>query len=199
VIYCLTDPDGRFHQGEILSNVKQGQIDPDSIGADSPPVLDFVVHPIVVVLTQDCDLASDYQARFMPDGSGIEIACVTLCPAQEAKVLRDERDEINSRTWAGFQRNMNERYHYLAGVPAGLDAAERGTPALALDFKRFLTLPTAELYKRVQVGEAKRRSRLAPPYREHLSTRFFYYHYRIALPKQHHESDAESGDEKGSG
>jgi hypothetical protein len=40
-----------------------------------------------------------------------------------------------------------------------------------MDFKRYFSLPTEEVYYRID-SEAKRRCRLVSPYAEHLSTRF---------------------------
>jgi hypothetical protein len=46
-------------------------------------------------------------------------------------------------------------------------------------------IPTDEVLRRLEIGELKRRACLEPPYREHLTTRFFYYHFRVALPEDH--------------
>ena len=52
-------------------------------------------------------------------------------------------------------------------MPPSLDREGAGVPELALDFNRFFTMPT-----------------------EHLTTRFFAYQARLALPEQHESPDA---------
>ena len=54
-----------------------------------------------------------------------------------------------------------------AAVPPSLDREGAGVPELALDFNRFFAMPT-----------------------EHLTTRFFAYQARLALPEQHESPDA---------
>ena len=65
------------------------------------------------------------------------------------------------------------------------DSQNIGLPELGIDFKRHFTIPTDEMYKRLQIGEAKIRCMLMSPYLEHLSCRFAYFLSRIALPAEH--------------
>ncbi len=81
--------------------------------------------------------------------------------------------------------NKDERFQYIRAVDASCDAVREGTPGLVLDFKRYFSIPTDEVLRRLELGELKRRAYLEPPYREHLATRFCYYHFRVALPEDH--------------
>jgi hypothetical protein len=81
--------------------------------------------------------------------------------------------------------NKHERYHFLQLVEPSCDAQGTGLVELGIDFKRYFTLPTEEVYKRVEIGSAKRRCVLESPYLEHFSTRFAYYLSRVALPQDH--------------
>jgi len=65
--------------------------------------------------------------------------------------------------------------------PSPTDGALR-QPELGIDFKRYFTLPTAEVYYQIQ-RQAARRCCLRSPYLEHLSTRFHAYQQRLALPE----------------
>jgi hypothetical protein len=56
---------------------------------------------------------------------------------------------------------------------------------MAIDFKRYFTLPTDELYLRVERQETRRRCGLKSPYLEHLSARFSCFLSRVALPEDH--------------
>ena len=53
-------------------------------------------------------------------------------------------------------------------------AIGEGMPELGIDFKRYFTIPTDEVYFRIR-AEAQRRSRLRSPYLEHLSNRFYSF------------------------
>jgi hypothetical protein len=60
-----------------------------------------------------------------------------------------------------------------------------GLSELAIDFKKYFTLPIEELYRRIEIGEAQRRCVLVSPYMEHVCNRFSYFLSRIALPFDH--------------
>ena len=70
-------------------------------------------------------------------------------------------------------------------VPKTLDQRGEGLPELGMEFKRYFSLPTAEVYHRIQIGQAKRRCFLLSPYLEHFCTRFHYFNNRIALPEEY--------------
>ena len=55
---------------------------------------------------------------------------------------------------------------------------------MGVDFKTVFALQTELLYEQI-LHQAKRRSRLVSPYMEHLASRFFAFHGRIAIPFPH--------------
>ena len=69
-------------------------------------------------------------------------------------------------------------------MSASEDALRQGLPELGVDFKRFFTIPTDELYVPITSG-AQRRCHLNSPYLEHLTTQFSGFLSRVALPKPH--------------
>ncbi len=87
--------------------------------------------------------------------------------------------------WKRVRNNKDERYHFLERAPADCDAQGEGIQELGIDFKRYFTLPTDEVYRWIEMGVIKRRSTLRTPYAEHLSSRFAYFLSRIALPHDH--------------
>src|SRR6185312_5761394 len=95
------------------------------------------------------------------------------------------KGNVDKRTWDRILINKDERYHFLQNIRQCEDAAGQGISALGIDFKRYLTIATDELYRRVELGECQRRARLQTPYAEHLSARFCYYQSRVALPRDH--------------
>lgn len=185
MFYRPSPQSGPLFQGEIVANLIQARLDVASIGPDLPAVVNLATHPYAVVLTQDCDLESDFMLRTNKRLTGSLIPEILFCEVAEAEGFKSGAD-IKSDIWRRVRANKDERYHYLRGVAAEVDAAGQGTPDLALDFKRCFSIPTDEVLRRLEIRELKRRACLEPPYREHLTTRFFYYHFRVALPEDHY-------------
>lgn len=184
MFYRASPPAGPLFQGEIVANLIQARLDAASVGPDLSPVVNLITHPYAVVMTQDCDLESDFMLRTHRRSTGSLIPAILFCEVADADAFRSGAD-IKSDIWRRVRENKDERYHYLRGITADEDFARQGTPDLALDFKRYFSIPTDEVARRLEVGELKRRACLVSPYREHLATRFFYYHFRVALPEDH--------------
>jgi hypothetical protein len=188
LVYAASEPNAPLRQGEIFTGLSVAALAVESIGTDAPEV-DTVVHPYAIVLSQACDLEQDATAR--KPGSGDDVAAeyrrlpyVLFAQAVTAEDLR-ARMALGSQFWKNVCQNKNERYHYLEAVPAEDDGDRGGLPALGVDFKRYLAVPTPEVYARLRLGEATRRCVLNSPYLEHLATRFCYYQFRVALPRDH--------------
>jgi hypothetical protein len=130
------------------------------------------------VLAQDCDLLRDYEASQAGKISPLNgVLIYELEPSVEAK------KHLLGVSWQPVTQNINERFHFLAAVPAACDALNLGLPDLLLDFRRYFTLPPKEIYRQCSPdGGALRRCRLQTPYREHLQNRAAFYFQRIALP-----------------
>ncbi|MEQ1883458.1 MAG: hypothetical protein ABL967_00225 [Bryobacteraceae bacterium] len=141
------------------------------------------VHPLGIVVTQDCDLVWDFQARQSgdPKQQNKQLPNVLLCELWEAERLRGKQ-AIASDIWKRIRQNQDERYHYLQDCSVTNDLLGNGFPTLAIDFKRVFSIPTEELYFRIQSGQTRRRSVLTIPFLQDLSNRFAYYHLRVALP-----------------
>jgi hypothetical protein len=153
------------------------------VAAGAHQVVQLVTHPLAIVMSQDCDLDWDFGARRAGAAPAKQMPSVLFCEAIEAAVLRHSTD-INSAIWSRIKINKDERYQFLQRVMPDEDALGEGLPELALDFKRYFTIPTDEVYQRLDF-QAKRRCRLVSPYLEHLSSRFFAYQARVALPAEH--------------
>ncbi len=175
---------GPLRQGEILSDLIETRL--VSVGKGQAPQVDLVTHPFALILSQDCDLDLDFQARNSPETISHPVdkllPSVLFCEATTATDLRSHLSD--SQLWRQITQNKNERYQYLRGVAAEVDALMTGTPDLGADFKRYFAISTEHVYLQLQ-GPAKRRSRLQSPYLEHLSSRFAYYLSRVALPEEH--------------
>lgn len=182
-VYISSSSEGALRQGEILTNLTQTRLAIESI-EQTEPIINSVKHPFALILTQDCDLDWDYRAR---NGSAAReklIPNVLLCEMTTAENLKG-RTDINENLWRRIKINKDERYQFLQKVEPAQDALGEGLPELGIDFKRYFAVPADELYKWLLIGETKRRCRLASPYLEHLSTRFCYFQFRVALPSEH--------------
>jgi hypothetical protein len=143
-----------------------------------------MLHPFAVVMTQDCDLEQDFRARDGQNKSDKRIPNVLFCQIITAEELRGGVG-ITSDIWKRIRNNKDERYQFLQVVARGEDSHDEGLPELGVDFKRYFTMPTDEVYRRIARGEAQRRCFLNSPYLEHFSSRFAYFLSRIALPSDH--------------
>jgi hypothetical protein len=139
-------------------------------------------HPLAIVMSQDCDLVQDHLAR---DGKAKEdktIPNVLFCEVVTAVALKGNVDD---RQWKSIKINDNKRFQFLQRIEPINDALSTGLSEMGIDFKRYFTMPTDEVYLRIKLGEAKRRSVLVSPYLEHLSSRFAFFLSRVALEEDH--------------
>lgn len=181
-IYERSPAEGPLQQGEVLSLLVQQFLDIYKLKND-----EFVVnetrHDFVIVVSQSCDLQWDYEARQAAKKADNQLPQVMLCEAHQAVAVK-ARDGMNSKLWDPIKKNKDERYHFFEEVPAHEDAVGEGIPELVVDFKRYFSISTEELYWKL-THQAQRRTRLKVPYLEHFATRFFQYQSRIATPRQH--------------
>jgi hypothetical protein len=175
----------------VISSLREIYLSLEGEFSETNPKVVFRDHPLAIVLSQDCDLEQDYSTRNRTRPAiGISdlnnlLSSIIFCEVIKASDLRDTGPDMDSKTWKRVKFNKDERYHFLAEVPASADLQGEGLPCLALDFKKYFTIPTDVVYWQVGLG-AKRRCFLVPPYAGHLSARFFSYQSRIALPLDHH-------------
>lgn len=196
-IYEIVPDDSPLRQGEILTNVTQIIIDLKSISDELKSVTP-IIHPIAIVVSQDCDLDWDFKAKLTVNQenknfNNKDLPNILICMAITAQELRDrDKDlpkdvtkEINSTSWNEIKKNKHERYYFLQQILKSEDKLRLGLPELGIDFKRYFTVPSPEIYERIKLGEIQRRSKLKTPYLEHFASRFYYFQSRIALPSEH--------------
>ena len=188
-VYAPAPAGGRLWQGEILSNVIEIRRAPEELGLEQPTEVERLVHPYALVMTPDCDLEQDFNAR--QDASAPEsrlVPHVLLCEVREAEELRGSR-ALTSKLWTRVRQNQDERYQYLHRVSPAEDMVGEGLPVLALDFKRILTLPTDELY--AQIGPVVgRRALLVDRYLFEVMQRFYSFQSRVGVPVPHDVLDS---------
>jgi hypothetical protein len=141
--------------------------------------------PYVVVLTQDCDLEQDENARKeVPKRNDDKfLQSVLLCPAYQSTKVKlgthlSEMGRImqpyGKDLWRPIEQNTSPRYHMLA------EALDFQLPELVLDFKQYFTSPREFFCARYKGHYV---TSLGPLTREFLSQRFAYYLSRIGLPE----------------
>ena len=176
-----------LRQTEILTDVIQRRSSYRSLGAETPE-MENVLHPYAVIVTQDCDLTQDFKARFgnaeQLNSTDKLIPNVLLAEAVSVAELIANLPIKGKDIRKRVCQNKAERYHVFQKVEAADDTLRSGLPPLGIDFKRYFTVPTDELYSQVN-SSAKRRCHLNSPYLEHFGKRFADFLSRVALPKDH--------------
>jgi hypothetical protein len=173
----------RLFQGEVLCGLPQIRQKLETINPDfGDSGLEKVDHDYAIVISQECDLENDYRCRLKKTGNQI-LDNVLFCPAYTIEDLKTRAS--SGSDWKRIQGNNDRRYHCIECAPAASDCLGLGLPAIGIDFKRYFTVPTAEVYKRIEIGQIKRRCHLICPYAEQLLLRFCNFHSRIGLVEDH--------------
>ena len=141
--------------------------------------------PLVLVLTQDCDLAQDSQSKSKSEESKDDdkrLLSVLVAPLYNAEHIFDgnhleslsmKMQRIDSKRKHVLKGNQTPRYHYLE-FPEGLPIVPQ-----VIDFKHYLSLSLPYLEKLASTNFVCQVSEL---YREDISHRFASYLSRIGLP-----------------
>ena len=172
--FTYGDPpdDGSLRQGEILRNVIEYQ----PTATTSPIPIQPLTHPLVVAMTNGCDLEREFEAR--GGGSASPSAHVLLCDLHDEVVMRPRF--TGSKLWKRVRQNQDERYHRLDGLAEAEDGdAEDG---LYMDFRAAFSQPLSIVYSEIQEGTACRTAVVPPVYLQDLLHRFYSYLSRVALP-----------------
>ena len=176
----------RIWQGDVYKDVefveyvveKEGNIEVSKI-----------IFPLVVVLTQDCDLAQDCELRYgrrkpRPQTQDKLLLSVLVAPlynvehvylGEHLSRLDITMQTIDKKHTPGRNLINNEtpRYHYIE-FPPGVSIV----PSV-IDFKHYFSV-NVEYLKRIKKRDFV--CRIAPLYREDISQRFASFLSRIGLP-----------------
>lgn len=171
----------RVCQGDLFSDVEFIE---HAIERNGRVEIAKVVFPLVIVLTQDCDLEQDYKVRWSRKETNEDkmLFSVLVAPLYNLEHLRAgehlsdlERTmhKINSKAVGTLKNNQTPRYHYIEfpdDVPI--------VPSV-IDFKHYFSVNVEYLKKR----KAKHFiCKVAEIYREDISQRFASFLSRIGLP-----------------
>jgi hypothetical protein len=192
IIYQASNKDCSLRQGEILTGVVQYKPVADELLQQTQELsFEAVLHPYVIVVTQDCDLDWDYKNRNSQDIQlSKSLNSIILCEIGTAQEIRDTADNMNTKEWGLVKNHRHERFYFFEKIPAENEIEKEGLPELTADFKRVFGMDSNTLYHQIEIGMIKRRTVLVSPYLEHFSRRYYCFHGRVALPSQY-ESERE--------
>lgn len=167
----------RIMQGDIFHDIS---VIEDVIAKEDGSVqLKKITFPLVICLTQDCDLHTDYIHR--ADNRSGSLLHLIVAPLFEITSFREGKnwgdvmnigDHINSEKMKSIKQNNDPRYHYVV-------FPEKEMPELIIDFKYFFTINRDALYGRIN----RRVCSVDDLFRELINQRFCDYLCRIGLPE----------------
>jgi hypothetical protein len=173
----------RISQGDIIRDVEHIEYVSVQGGSVAISKINF---PLVVVLTQDCDLAQDDSLRSPSPGANQDklLLSVLVAPLYNVEQVYNgdhlsdlglKMAGINKGKSPGNNLRNNEtpRYHYL-DFPAGIPIV-----ASVIDFKHYFSINVAYLKSHKKSNFV---CRLSDLYREDVSQRFSSFLSRIGLP-----------------
>ena len=124
-VYQQAPSEGRLWQGEVLSNVVEIRRAPGDLDLESPGQIARVMHPYALVMTPDCDLEQDFDAR--EGGSPPEqrlVPQLLMCEMHDAEALRGSHG-LNSALWKRVRQNQAANIHRVGVPPPGGHSRDR--------------------------------------------------------------------------
>ena len=187
--YESSPQSGALRQGELLGGVIEFKVkvselsSRDDLFSDvyTPPSV-RVNHPLVIVLSPDCDLEWDYQARTDPNEPRHKILDhVLLCDLYSTSEIRDAKD-IKSKDRDRIKSHQNIRYHRLDAEDLDRALPNPSLPELYLDFKNPFALSVEYVMYLIDKDIAKRRGILPSDILHHMIQRYSSFNGRVSLP-----------------
>jgi hypothetical protein len=184
MVKVQTGSKARVNQGDIFRDVEMIEYSVEKGGSLETSK---IVFPLVLVLSQDCDLEQDYRFRWSRSKPATQdkwLISVLVAPlynvehvyaGEHLSDLGMTMEKINRKKTDGrrLQNNETPRYHYLS-FPESLPIVDS-----VVDLKHYFTVNVEYLRK---LRRANFVCRLAPLFREDVSQRFAAYLARIGLP-----------------
>lgn len=133
-----------------------------------------------VVMSQDCDINSDYICRKSHKNNNQSLPTILICPAYNCasfcmgQHIQGWKMDTSVSKEKLIKNEDFKRYHYLE------EDIDNSVPELAIDFKHFFALPTDFLYDNRKDHYVATINEL---FREALSQRFAVFLSRFGLPE----------------
>lgn len=185
MIMVENNNEGRLSQGDIIKDIEYIE----SVTTENGIItVDKIIFPLVIVLTQDCDLALDQLFRNPEEKKKTNdkyLLSVLVAPLYNAEHLFSgehlsdlgyKMEIIPKGKTRGdlLQNNQIDRYHYIE-FPEDINIVPS-----TIDFKHYFSIDVKYLQ---EVASEKRICRISPLFRESISQRFANYLSRIGLPE----------------
>lgn len=181
--------EGRLNQGDILSDIECIEKIDENNGVIT---ISKILFPLVIVLTQDCDLNSDYRCREQnkseptPNDKRDQdkyLFSVIVAPLYNYELFRQgnhledlnqKMQSINSKQANIIKNNETPRYHYLE--------FDETVPIVnsVIDFKHYFTINAQNL---TELKKSHYVCTVSELFRERISQRFANFLSRIGLPE----------------
>lgn len=188
--YAAGPTDGALRQGEVLGPLwdHEASYPPVPLPPSRSVAVASTLSDLQIVLSPDCDLLWDYEARFDPlDESDQKVehpnivSQVLVCRLQSHGQIRPRFKEQGD-VWSRVDGNQDGRYHHLAPGDVGSDGF--CLHDLYLDFKKVKGIPTRRLYEGIALGNVRRVALVPEVYLHHMIHRFAGFLSRVALPEE---------------
>ena len=185
------DKQSRIQQGDILKDVEYIE----SVTTENGNIhISKIIFPLVIVLTQDCDLTWDYDAREKQGNNHDKyLFSVLVAPLYnyEHFIKGEHLSDLNQRMTDIFinpkktenknlRQNEKPRYHYLEFAD--------NVPIVnsVIDFKHYFSVNVEYLRRHKKKNYI---CTISPLFREQISQRFSNFLSRIGLPPQQDEQN----------
>ena len=175
---------GRLRQGQVIRNLYE-YVPNGRPTADGPAEVTALHHPLVIVLSPECDLVSDYELRNANPNGGFELTQsskflehIQCCKIFEEGEIRNTHG-LRSKDWSFIKTNRHERYHAIS--PEALGRADSDA-RLCLDFKRIFSVSTEYLYALLEADGLEMDAILEPPWLHQLVQRCYAFQARVCVP-----------------
>ena len=147
--------------------------------------IDWIAHPISIVITADCDLLGDHRARQALPLTGRaeeqrlarQLDNVTLCRLYSESDLKENR--FDSDVWKRVRQNQDVRYH---AIPMPDIPSFKEWPILYLDFTKTFMMQSQHMRRSIQRNEIRRTSPIKQPWLQDLVNRWAHFHGRVCVP-----------------
>jgi hypothetical protein len=180
--YCGIRTNDALRQGEILHDLTYYGVGFDAENQQTPFLASGDIS-YAVIMTPDCDLWQDFRSTSNDKDS--KLFSILLFGAEESSQVK-QRLNYNKAVWDRVENNQLEQFQFLDEIAPGDGIVPGGTPKLVIDFKRYFTLPTKEIYRQLRfpndVRPCQRLCRLTDLWRENLQRRAMSYMQRVGLP-----------------
>ncbi len=183
MVQIQINQNNRISQGDVFRDIDYVEYIAE---ADGIIEVSKILFPLVIVLSQDCDLEQDYRFRMEPGKNQDKwLLSVLVAPLYNKEHLfaGEHLSGLNysmqliprKSTYSNLiQKNQIPRYHFLDFPP------DTGIVPSVVDFKHYFSVNVKYLQS---IYESNHICMVSPLFREEISRRFASFLARIGLPE----------------